>query len=84
MNQLLGNLVDVCVLVSLDDIIIFSSTKKKHQKHVRIVFDRLAQFKYHVKCKNCELFSKKVKFLGYIVLVASVGIVQTKVDIIKQ
>ena len=40
-----------------------------------MVFYRLAQFKYHVKRKTCELFSEKVEFLGHIVLAASIGIV---------
>ena len=39
-----------------------------------MVFDRLAQFKYYIKCKKHELFSEKVEFLGYTVLAASVGI----------
>ena len=37
-------------------------------------FDSLAQFKYHVKHKKCELFSKKVEFLGHTVLAAGIGI----------
>ena len=49
-----------------------------------MVFDRLAQFKYYVKHKKCELFPQKVEFLGHSVLVARVGVVQTKVDAIKQ
>ena len=40
-----------------------------------MVFDRLAQFKYHVKCKKCKLFSEKVKFLGHTVSAAGVGII---------
>ena len=40
-----------------------------------MVFDRPAQFKYHIKCKKCELFSEKVEFLGYTILAAGVGIV---------
>ena len=39
-------------------------------KYVCMVFDRLAQFKYHVKCKKFELFSEKVKFLGHTILAA--------------
>ena len=49
-----------------------------------MVFDRLTQFKYHVKCKKGELFSEKVEFLGHTVLAAGVGIVQAKVDAINQ
>ena len=40
-----------------------------------MVFDRLAQFKYHIKCKKCELFSDKVEFLGHTVLAANIGVV---------
>ena len=57
MNQLLGDLVDVCALVYLDDILIFSRTEEEHQEHVRMVFDRLAKFKYHVKHTKCTMFA---------------------------
>ena len=84
MNQLLGDLVDICALVYLDDILILSCTEEEHKKYVCMVFDRLAQFKYHIKRKKCELFSKKDEFLGQTVSAAGVGIVQVKVDAIKQ
>ena len=84
MNQLLGDLANVCALVYLDDILIFSHTKDEHEKHVCMVFDRLTQFKYHAKCKQCELFSEKVEFLGHTVLAAGVGVVSAKVDAIKK
>ena len=75
MNWLLGDLVDICSLVYLDDILIFSCTKEEHQKHVHMVFDSLAQFKYHVKHKKCELFSEKVEFLGHTISADGVGVV---------
>ena len=75
MNQLFGDLVDVYALIYLDDILIFSYTKEKYQKHIYIVFDRLVKFKYHVKCKRCELFSKKIKFLGHTISVAGICII---------
>ena len=37
MNYFLGNLIDVCALVYLDDVLIFSQTEKKHPKHIYIV-----------------------------------------------
>ena len=66
------------------DILIFSRTKEEHRKHVRMVFDKLAQSKYYAKRKKCEFFSEKVKFLGHTVSAASVGVVYAKVDAIKQ
>ena len=58
----------------MDNTLIFSCTEKEYRKHVRMVFDRLAQFKFHVKCQKCELFSKKIEFLGHTVLAAGVGV----------
>ena len=49
-----------------------------------MVIDRLNKFKYHVKCKKCELFSKKIVFFGHTVSANGVGVVQAKVDAIKQ
>ena len=75
MNQVLGDLVDICALVYLDDILIILCTEEEHRKHVHMVFDRLAQFKYNVKHKKCELFSEKVEFLGHTVSTAGIGAV---------
>ena len=68
-------MVDVYALVDLDNILIFSYTEEEYLKHVHMVFDRLAQFKYHVKCKKCKLFSEKVEFLGHTILAAGVCVV---------
>ena len=64
MNQLLGDLVDVCALVYLDDILIFCLIKKRILKACIYGIYRLAQFKYNVKHKKCKLFSKKADFLA--------------------
>ena len=40
-----------------------------------MVFDRLAQFKYHVKCKKCDLLSEKIEFLCHTASAAGIGIV---------
>ena len=68
----------------MDDILVFSRTEKEHRKHVHMVFDRLNQFKYHVKHKKCELFSEKAEFLSHTVLAVGISFIETKVDAIKQ
>ena len=59
-------------------------TEEEYQKHLCMVFVRLAQFKYPVKHKKCELFSEKVEFFGHTVLAAGFGVIKAKVDAIKQ
>ena len=42
MNLMLKDLVDTCVLVYLDNILIFSQDEAEHEEQVRSVFERLA------------------------------------------
>ena len=41
MNNILGDLLDQCVVVYLDDILIYSDDPKQHMKHVREVLWQL-------------------------------------------
>ena len=56
MNLLLADLLDVCMLVYMDDILIFSKSAEEHHQHVRQVFKHLNEKKWHVKQKKCALF----------------------------
>jgi hypothetical protein len=54
MNEALAGLVNVTYIVYLDDILIFSNSKKEHVEHVREVLDRLRKAKLYVKLSKCE------------------------------
>ena len=41
MNDIFGDLLDVCMLVYLDDILIYSDSEEEHIRHVRKVLHRL-------------------------------------------
>ena len=60
MNLLLANLLDKCVLVYMDDILIYSRTVYDHVAHVKAVFECLAAKNWHVKEKNYALFLPEV------------------------
>ena len=65
MNNLFSDLLDVCVVCFLDDILIFSPNAEEHKKHIELVLDRLRKYHFFAKLKKCEFFKTKVTFLGH-------------------
>ena len=55
------------VLVYLDDILVFSSSKEVHQGHLRKVLELLKEHKLYAKLSKCSFFDEEAKFLGHTV-----------------
>jgi len=82
MNDILRPLLDVCVIVFIDDILIYSETEQQHHINVCNVFDLLRQNKLYVKLSKCEFFKQEVEFLGHIVGNGQIKMCPSKVDAI--
>ncbi|CAI7853965.1 unnamed protein product [Closterium sp. NIES-53] len=67
MNHILRPLLDECVVVYLDDILIYSRDMKQHIEHLQRVFEILRREKFYVKLSKSEFALKKVQFLGHMV-----------------
>lgn len=67
MHQIFRPLLDKFVLVFLDDILIFSRDLVEHQRHVVQVLELLRKHKLFAKESKCELFRRRVEFLGHVV-----------------
>ena len=80
MNLLLADLLNMCVLVYMDNILIYSKTTEEHFAHVKAVFECLAAKNWHVEEKKCVLFLPEVGFLGNVVSAAGVKVAVDKVD----
>lgn len=65
MNETLKGLIGKCVLVYLDDILIFSKNTKQHVMHLRLVLDRIKKAGLFAKRSKCHFFMKSVNFLGH-------------------
>jgi RNase H-like domain found in reverse transcriptase/Reverse transcriptase (RNA-dependent DNA polymerase) len=81
MNDVFGDLLDVCVVVYLDNILIYSDDPAKHREHIHEVLRCLRKHGLFAKCKWHQY---SVEFLGYMLsangLTMSVDKVQTIQD----
>ncbi|GJP30214.1 hypothetical protein CLOM_g23478 [Closterium sp. NIES-68] len=67
MNHILRPLLDECVMVYLDDILIYSRDMQQHVERLRRVFDFLRCERFYVKLSKSDFALKKVQFLEHIV-----------------
>ncbi|CDO70296.1 hypothetical protein BN946_scf184603.g7 [Trametes cinnabarina] len=81
-NKVFADLLDVCVIVYLDDILIYSNSLEEHQQHVKEVLRRLQKFKLYARADKCEFHATSVKYLGYILFPEGLTMVESKVKAI--
>ena len=67
MNDIFRPLLDKCVVVYLDDILVFSRSHEEHLQHLQQVLDILRENKLYAKRSKCEFLRTEVEFLGHIV-----------------
>jgi hypothetical protein len=66
MNHVFRDLLDICVIVYLDDILVYSKDPTQHVHHVREVLRRLRAYKLFAKLEKCLFHARRVEFLGFI------------------
>ena len=65
MQNCLGQLNLTYALIYLDDIIVFSDTKKEHVKHLAAVFEWFQEHGLKLKPSKCHFFWKEINYLGH-------------------
>src|SRR5437667_7990036 len=60
-------MLDICVIVYLDDILVYSKNDEDHEKHVRQVLQRLRENKLYARPSKCTFFTDTVEYLGHII-----------------
>ncbi len=67
MNDILMDYLDEFVVAYLDDIIVYSNSKREHIKHVRKILQRLREANIQTDVDKCEFHITETKFLEMIV-----------------
>lgn len=65
MTEVLAGYVYQFVIPYLDDVIIFSASPEKHLYHLRLVFERLQQFRLRCGLEKCQFAKPNIDFLGH-------------------
>jgi hypothetical protein len=83
MNEIFADLLDVCVVVYLDDILIYSSDPSQHSEHVLEVLRRLKAHNLYCKASKCEFSTDSTEFLGFVCTQDGIKMDDTKVQVIR-
>jgi hypothetical protein len=83
MNDVFKDLLNVCVTVYLDDILIYSNNVSDHKKHVCDVLHCLCQNGLYACTNKCKFHSKSVEYLGYILSPNGLKMSEDKVKTIQ-
>lgn len=84
MNNIFSDYIGKFVLVYLDDILVMSETPEQHAEHLKLVLERLRQYKLYAKLKKCEFNKPELKFLGHVVGREGVAVDPDKIAVIAK
>jgi len=84
MNNVFSDLLNVCVVVYLDNILIYSDDITQHWSHVKEVLKRLRKAELYAKAEKCEFHSDSVEYLGYVLSPSSLTMSDAKVKTIQE
>ncbi|WVZ84539.1 hypothetical protein U9M48_031565 [Paspalum notatum var. saurae] len=80
MNSVFMDYLDKFVVVFIDDIQIYSKTEAEHEEHLRLVLQRLREYKLYAKFSKCEFWIDEVRFLGHVVSKGGIVVDPSKVS----
>jgi len=83
MNDIFSDLLDICVMIYLDDILIYSNNMSDHHWHVKEVLKHLHKTGLYAKAEKCEFHSELVEYLGYILSPSGLTMSDNKIKIIQ-
>ena len=82
-QDILKPLLDVCVIVYIDDILIYSQNEEEHKQHIHQVLEILRKHKMYGNMAKCEFFKESVEYLGHVISSKGISTDPKKVESIK-
>jgi hypothetical protein len=79
MNKVFMEYLDKFVVVFIVDFLIFSKMEEEHERHLRLVLEKLRSNKLYAKFSKCEFWLTEVAFLRYVISTTGVSVDPSKV-----
>ena len=84
MNSIFASMIRKCVLVFMDDILIYSPTLQSHQEHLAQVCTILQKHQLSIKKSKCSFAQQRLEYLGHIISDKGVATDPSKVQAVQQ
>ncbi len=82
-NDILHGMLDKFYTAYIDDILIYSNSKKEYQSHVRKVLAALQKAGLQADIDKCEFYVTKIDYLGLIISTKGIRMDPKKVEAIQ-
>ncbi|GJV34092.1 putative reverse transcriptase domain-containing protein [Tanacetum coccineum] len=83
MNRVCKPYLDRFVIVFIDDILIYSKSRKEHEGHLKLILNLLKKEELYAKFSKCEFWLSKVQFLGHVIDNEGIHVDPAKIEAIK-
>jgi hypothetical protein len=70
-------------LVYSDDVLTYSADLADHDRHLRLVLDKLREHKLYAKLSNSYLFREEVGYLGHVISAKGITMDKHKVKVVQ-
>ncbi|KAK3555087.1 hypothetical protein QTP86_008044 [Hemibagrus guttatus] len=82
-HEVLWEFLHRCVLVYIDDILIYSRSLAEHRQHVAEVLGCLREFQLFLKAEKCSFHQPSVQFLGYNISSSGIQMDEGKITAVR-
>jgi len=81
-NDTLHDFLNVFCIAYMNDILIYSNSKKKHTQHVHQILKRLRVVELQIDIEKCEFSVIEIKYLSLIIIIHEIKMNSEKINVV--